>query len=67
MEKKEKTIIGHIGVVGPRLISRRRKQRVLSSEEKEKLVSQSKAPHTAIGQGAFSFFHSFILYIKLTV
>ncbi len=45
MEKKEKTIIGHIGVVGPRLISRRRKQRVLSSEEKEKLVSQAKAAY----------------------
>lgn len=45
MEKKEKTIIGHIGVVGPRLISRRKKQRVLSSEEKEKLVAQAKAAY----------------------
>ena len=42
MEKKEKTIIGHIGVVGPRWLTRRKKQRVLSMEERELLIAQAK-------------------------
>jgi len=45
MGKKEKPIIGHIGVIGLRRISCRKKQRVLSLEEKEKLIAQAKAAY----------------------
>ena len=45
MEKKEKTIVGHIGVVGPRRLTRRKKQRVLSMEERDMLIAQAKAAY----------------------
>ena len=45
MEKKEKTIIGHIGVVGPKRLTRRKKQRVLTAEEREKLIAQAKTAY----------------------
>ncbi|MCR5851741.1 MAG: hypothetical protein K6G92_13715 [Bacteroidaceae bacterium] len=45
MEKKEKTIIGHIGVVGQRRLTRRKKQRVLSMEERETLIAQAKTAY----------------------
>ena len=45
MEKKEKTIIGHIGVVGPKRVTRRKKQRVLTTEEREKLIAQAKTAY----------------------
>jgi len=45
MEKKEKTIVGHIGVVGPRRLTRRKKQRVLSLEERDMLIAQAKAAY----------------------
>ena len=45
MEKKEETIIGRIGVIGPRRLTRRKKQRVLNTEEREKLVAQAKAAY----------------------
>ena len=45
MEKKERTIIGHIGVVGPQRLTRRKKQRVLSTEERERLVAQAKTAY----------------------
>ncbi len=42
----QKPIIGHIGVIGPRLLTRRRrKQRVLSEDEREKLIAQAKAAY----------------------
>ncbi|MBR1667992.1 MAG: hypothetical protein IJ693_06905 [Bacteroidaceae bacterium] len=45
-KKEEQPIIGHIGVIGPRMLTRRRKkQRVLSMEEKEKLIAQAKAAY----------------------
>ena len=44
--KDDKTIIGHIGVIGPQMITRRRKrQRVLSVEEKDRLRAQAKAAY----------------------
>ena len=47
MKKKEdKTIIGHIGVIGPQMLTRRRKrQRVLSVEEKDRLRAQARAAY----------------------
>lgn len=42
MNKKEKPIVGHIGVIGQRRITRRKKQHVLSDEEKERLIAQAK-------------------------
>ena len=46
MEKKEKPIVGHIGVIGRRRITSRKKQRVLSIEERERLVAQAKSAIT---------------------
>ena len=45
MEKKEKTIIGHIGVIGPKRIACRTRHRVLSVEEREKLIAQAKTAY----------------------
>ncbi|MBR6031708.1 MAG: hypothetical protein IKP36_07090 [Bacteroidaceae bacterium] len=45
MEKEEKKIIGHIGVIGLQRITRRKKRRVLSAEEKERLIAQAKAAY----------------------
>ena len=45
MDKKEKTIIGHIGVIGPRKITRRKKCSVLSIEDKERLIAQAKSAY----------------------
>ena len=45
MEKKEKTIIGHIGVIGPKRIACRKRHRVLSVEEREKLIAQAKTAY----------------------
>ena len=45
MKKKEKTIVGHIGVVGPRMITRRRRRRVVSMEERERLIAQAKTAY----------------------
>ena len=45
METKNKTIIGHIGVIGPKRISRRKKMRVLSIEERERLIQQAKSAY----------------------
>ena len=45
MKKEEKTIIGHIGVIGQRRITSRKRRRVLSAEEKEKLVAQAKSAY----------------------
>lgn len=47
MKKKEDIpVIGHIGVIGPQMLTRRRKrQRVLSVEEKELLIAQAKAAY----------------------
>ncbi|MBQ7442274.1 MAG: hypothetical protein IJS59_00190 [Bacteroidaceae bacterium] len=45
MDKKEKCIIGHIGVVGPRKVTRRKKSPVLSIEDKEKLIAQAKSAY----------------------
>ena len=45
MEKEEKKIIGHIGVIGPKRITRRKKHSVLSTEEKEILIAQAKAAY----------------------
>ena len=45
MEKKEKPIIGHIGVIGLRRITSRKKRRVLNMEEREKLVAQAKSAY----------------------
>lgn len=43
MEKEEKKIIGHIGVIGPQRITRRKRRRLLSAEERERLIAQAKA------------------------
>ena len=44
--KEDKPIIGHIGVIGPQMLTRRRKrQRVLSVEEKDRLRAQAKAAY----------------------
>ena len=45
MKKEEKTIIGHIGVIGQRRITSRKRRHVLSNEEKEKLVAQAKSAY----------------------
>lgn len=45
MDKKENTIIGHIGVIGPKKISCRRKRRILSVEERERLIAQAKTAY----------------------
>ena len=45
MEKKEKTVIGHIGVIGPKKITCRKRRRVLSLEEREKLIAQAKSAY----------------------
>ena len=45
MEKKEKPIIGHIGVIGQRRITSRKRRRVLSTEERETLVAQAKSAY----------------------
>ena len=45
MEKKEKPIVGHIGVIGLRRITSRKRRRVLSTEEREKLVAQAKSAY----------------------
>ena len=45
MVKKEKPIVGHIGVIGRRRITCRKKQRVLSTEERERLVAQAKSAY----------------------
>ncbi len=45
MEKKEKLIVGHIGVIGRRRITSRKKRRVLSTEEKERLIAQAKTAY----------------------
>ena len=44
-KKVEKPIIGHIGVIGPKTLTRRKKMLVLSVEEKEKLRAQAKAAY----------------------
>ena len=44
--KDDKTIIGHIGVIGPQMITcRRNRQHVLSVEEKDRLRAQAKAAY----------------------
>ena len=45
MEKNEKPIVGHIGVIGSRRITSRKRRRVLSTEEREKLVAQAKSAY----------------------
>lgn len=45
MEKEEKKIIGHIGVIGPQRITRRKRRRLLSAEERERLIAQAKAAY----------------------
>ena len=44
-QKEEKPIIGHIGVIGPKTLTRRKKHRVLSMEEKERLIAQAKTAY----------------------
>lgn len=45
MKKEEKTIVGHIGVIGQRRITSRKRRHVLNTEEKEKLVAQAKSAY----------------------
>ena len=45
MEKRKETIIGHIGVIGSRRLTRRKKQRVLSVEERDTLIAQAKTAY----------------------
>ena len=45
MEKKEKPVIGHIGVIGPKKLTSRKRRRVLSSQERERLIAQAKAAY----------------------
>jgi hypothetical protein len=45
MEKKDKPIVGHIGVIGSQRITCRKRRHLLSAEEREKLVSQAKAAY----------------------
>lgn len=45
MKKKEKPIVGHIGVIGLRRITSRKKRRILSIEERERLVAQAKTAY----------------------
>ncbi|MBR6843078.1 MAG: hypothetical protein IKM77_12375 [Prevotella sp.] len=44
-KNNERPIIGHIGVIGPKTLTRRKKKRVLSEEEKERLIAQAKAAY----------------------
>ena len=43
--KEDKPIIGHIGVVGPKTLTRRKKHRMLSAEEKERLIALAKTAY----------------------
>lgn len=45
MGKKDKPIVGHIGVIGYQRITCRKRRHLLSAEEREKLVSQAKAAY----------------------
>ena len=45
MKKEEKPIVGHIEVIGQRRITSRKRRRVLSIEEREKLIAQAKSAY----------------------
>ena len=43
--KSDRPVIGHIGIIRPKVSTRSRRKRPISAEEKERLIEQAKAAY----------------------